>query len=336
MVNGSTISNQFLANLPIFKGENYDKWCGRMKVIFKFQDVLEIANVGFLALEKNATEAQRVYHRELIKKDGKGLLLINNNMNSNIFDKIIEQETTKEAWDTLEKLYGGDEKLNKVNMQSLRKKYENLQMKYDETIIEFFSKMVGLINQIKSYGEKTPELRKVEKVLRDLPLKFDHIVVAIEKSKDLSEMKLEELQAYLEAHEIRLKQRDSEKVFEQALQAKFFKKMKENSSNNKKVKQKWKKKLNDNGDVGKASRSQGETIINGANQNQKVKKKVDMKEVQCYCCHKFCHYVRYCYYNKNNDEAKGMTQFSHDASSESEDVILMDAIHLDSEKENVC
>lgn len=80
---------------------------------------------------------------------------------------------------------------------------------------------------MKSYGEKTSGLEKVENALRAISVKFDHIVVAIEESKDLLEMKLEELQASLEAHEMRLKQRDSEKVSEQALQANFFKKIKE-------------------------------------------------------------------------------------------------------------
>lgn len=36
-------------------------------------------------------------------------------------------------------------------------------------------------------------------------------------------------------------------------------KIKENFSSNNKVKEKWKKKLNDNGDADKASRTQGET-----------------------------------------------------------------------------
>lgn len=108
-------------------------------------------------------------------------------------------------------------------------------MKHDETVVKFFSKMVDLKNQMKSYGENTSELQKVEKVLRALPVKFDHIVVEIEESKDLSRMKLEEFKAFLEVHEMRLEQRDSEKVSEQELQAKFFKKMKENFSSNNKV-----------------------------------------------------------------------------------------------------
>lgn len=44
----------------------------------------------------------------------------------------------------------------------------------------------------------------MEKVLRALPFNFDHIVVVIKESKDLSDMKFEELQAPLEAHDLRL------------------------------------------------------------------------------------------------------------------------------------
>lgn len=68
-------------------------------------------------------------------------------MDSNIFENIIEEEMTKEAWNTLNKLYCGDKKFKEVKLQSLRKQYENLQMKDDETIAKFFSKMVSLTKQ---------------------------------------------------------------------------------------------------------------------------------------------------------------------------------------------
>jgi hypothetical protein len=45
---------------------------------------------------------------------------------------------------------------------------------------------------------------KIEKILKTLTEKFDQIVVAFEKSKDLSTMKIEELQASLETHELRV------------------------------------------------------------------------------------------------------------------------------------
>lgn len=59
-------------------------------------------------------------------------------------------------------------------------------MNNGEAISKFFSKLVALNNQIKLCGKKISEHHKVENVLRVLPAKFDHIVVVIEESKDLS------------------------------------------------------------------------------------------------------------------------------------------------------
>lgn len=81
------------------------------------------------------------------------------------------------------------------------------QMNYDEEITELFSRLMMMTNQMKLCEEKINEVEKMEKVMRPLTSILEYIVVTIEKSKDLSEMKLEELQTYLEAHELRLKQR---------------------------------------------------------------------------------------------------------------------------------
>ena len=47
----------------------------------------------------------------------------------------------------------------------------------------------------------------VGKILRPLAPKFDHVVVAIEESKDLSKLTKEELQGMLESHERRMAER---------------------------------------------------------------------------------------------------------------------------------
>lgn len=78
-----------------------------MRVVFIFQDVLEI-EWWFLELEENDTNAQIISQCELIKKDGKGLFVIHQCVDSIIFEKIIEEETTNGVWDTLKKLYEGD------------------------------------------------------------------------------------------------------------------------------------------------------------------------------------------------------------------------------------
>lgn len=56
--------------------EHYDRWCAQMRVIFKFQDVIEIVNDSLPALESNAVNTQKVVHCESGKKDGKCLFLI--------------------------------------------------------------------------------------------------------------------------------------------------------------------------------------------------------------------------------------------------------------------
>ncbi|KHN09230.1 hypothetical protein glysoja_048631, partial [Glycine soja] len=76
-----------------------------------------------------------------------------------------------------------------------------------------------LANSITSCGDTITNLTLVEKVLRTLNPRFDHIVVAIEESKDLESLSVDELQGSLEAHEQRLQERANDKATEQALQA---------------------------------------------------------------------------------------------------------------------
>lgn len=61
------------------------------------------------------------------------------------------------------------------------------------------------MNQMKGCGESITDLQKIEKVLRSLTVNYYYIVVSIEESENLTKMRLEELQASLETHEMRLK-----------------------------------------------------------------------------------------------------------------------------------
>lgn len=65
------------------------------------------------------------------------------------------------------------------------------QMKENEPVSEFFSRGVLLMNQMKACGESITNLQKIDKVLRSLTANFDYIVMYIEESKNLAEMKVE-------------------------------------------------------------------------------------------------------------------------------------------------
>ena len=109
----------------------------------------------------------------------------------------------------MNKAYAGADKVKKVRLQTLKRQFELLQMEENEGIGDFFGRLQVLTNSMKGYGEKFTDLILIEKVLRSLNPKFDHIVVAIEESKDLESMSIDELQGSFEAHEQRLQERNN-------------------------------------------------------------------------------------------------------------------------------
>jgi len=125
-------------------------------------------------------------------------------VSNEIFEKIMHYKSAKWTWDALEKLYYADGKLKKARLQALRRQYEVLTMEEEEYVSQYFDKVINFTNQMTRNGETVTDVMKVEKVLRTLTTRFDHIVVALEEYKDLDSMKIEELQASLEPHELRL------------------------------------------------------------------------------------------------------------------------------------
>ena len=96
------------------------------------------------------------------------------------------------------------EKVKTAKLQTLRRDFESLDMKELDTIDSFFTQLLRLVNQIRFHGETLEEERVVEKKLICLPPRFDSIVVAIEESKDLSQISIDEIHSSLISHEHRL------------------------------------------------------------------------------------------------------------------------------------
>ncbi|GKV46270.1 hypothetical protein SLEP1_g53265 [Rubroshorea leprosula] len=72
---------------------------------------------------------------------------------------------------------------------------------------------------MRKYGDDVLEQKVVEKILKSLPKKYDHIVAAIEESKDLAVLTTDELFGSLFSHEDRMKR------YEDAVENAFYNKL---------------------------------------------------------------------------------------------------------------
>ena len=77
-------------------------------------------------------------------------------------------------------------------------------MKDTETIDQFISQAMDVVNQLRSYGEDVTDRKVVEKILRSLPQQYDTLVTTIEKCKDLSTYSIEELTGSMLNNESRI------------------------------------------------------------------------------------------------------------------------------------
>ncbi|XP_019436003.1 PREDICTED: uncharacterized protein LOC109342481 [Lupinus angustifolius] len=193
-------TNSFPANLPILDGKNWSRWNIQMKAIMGFQELEEIVEEGYPEIDEASTEQQRIAYKENRKRDCKAMCLIHQCVDEAHFEKIAAARSSHEAWQILQKSNKGAEQLKKVRLQTMRRQYELMEMEMSEIIAQFFNRVISLTNQMKACGEVIKDQTIIEKVLRTLTPNFDHIIMAIEESKNLAELKIEELQGSLEAH----------------------------------------------------------------------------------------------------------------------------------------
>ena len=133
----------------------------------------------------NLTQVEKDVLREQRKKDGKALFYIHQAMHENILPRIAAKTNAKQAWDTLETSYQGLDKVKNSKLHTLRRDFESLPMKETNSMDSFYTRVVGLINQLKYNGENIED-KRVEKVLRSLPPKFKSLVVTLEENKGMS------------------------------------------------------------------------------------------------------------------------------------------------------
>ena len=125
-------------------------------------------------------------------------------MSPDEFHRISHITVAKEAWEILETTYNGMKKVKDTKLQMLTTRFEELKMSEDESFDSFYSKLNEVVVSKFNLGEKTEDSKIVRKILRSLPESFRAKVTAIEESKDLDDIKVQELIGSLQTYELSL------------------------------------------------------------------------------------------------------------------------------------
>ncbi|GJW57804.1 copia-type polyprotein [Tanacetum coccineum] len=162
-------SAMHLFQFPRLTKDNYGSWCIWMKALLGSQDVWEIVEKGIEKVddESSLSATQRV---DLQKAKRRIKVLLHSSIN------VLTIRC-----------------LRKLQIQPLLKKRERT------------FKM--LLKELIRNGESLSDTRVIEKIIRSLPPRFDYIVMAIEESKDIDSMTIDQLMRSLQALEEKLMKR---------------------------------------------------------------------------------------------------------------------------------
>ena len=191
------------AKIPYFDGHHYDHWSELMENLLRAKGLWKLVESGVDeprgAALTNIAEQQQLESDKL--KDHKVKHYLFRAIDRAVFEQILDRSTSKVVWDSLKRKYGGNDRVKRSLLNSLRRDFEVLEMKEGETITEYFSRVMAVANKMRSNGEEMPDSKVVQKILRTLTDRFTYVVVSIEESKDTESLSIDELQSSLVIHE---------------------------------------------------------------------------------------------------------------------------------------
>ncbi|KAL2498180.1 Uncharacterized protein Adt_23730 [Abeliophyllum distichum] len=207
---------------PVLDGTNYNYWKIHMTVYIQALDEKSWHSIirGYRppSIIENNIEIEKPCEQWVIadfnnaSRNSKALNAIFCFVDANQFRLISYCRIAKEAWEILQIAHEGTSKVKSCKLQMLTTEFENLRMKNNEAFKDFYARLCDISNQAHALGEKYSESKLVRKVLRSLPNRFHSKVTAIEESKDIDDIKIEELVGSLMTCELNLNTRKKEKA----------------------------------------------------------------------------------------------------------------------------
>ncbi|GJX52099.1 hypothetical protein Tco_0280468 [Tanacetum coccineum] len=217
------LEGQSMQRPPLFESDGFIYWKNRFETYVKSKDLdlwHVITDGDFPPIQFNPeTKKDEIvsFHKQnddlkkKLAKNNEAKMVIYNALPRKEYERIFMCQTAKEIWDTLLITHQGNNQVKANKIDLLVQQYEQFMIPEEESIDNAFAKFNTIITSLKALDEGFSSKNCVRKFLRALHPKWRAKVTAIEESKNLTTLSLDELIGNLKVYEELIK-KDSETV----------------------------------------------------------------------------------------------------------------------------
>ncbi|GJY97354.1 zf-CCHC domain-containing protein [Tanacetum coccineum] len=204
---------QSMQRPPLFEANCFIYWKNRFETYVKSKDIdlwyiIAHGNYKPTIKDKDGKDIAIPYekfdenHKKMISKNDEAKMVLYNALPKKEYERIFMCDTAQNIWDSLITTHQGNKQVKDNKIDLFVQKYEEFSITDDETIDCAFSRFNTIITSLKALDESFSSRNHVRKFLRALPSKWRPKVTAIEESKDLSKLSLDELVGNLKVYEV--------------------------------------------------------------------------------------------------------------------------------------
>ncbi|GJT50292.1 zf-CCHC domain-containing protein [Tanacetum coccineum] len=217
------LEGQSMQRPPLFESDGFIYWKNRFKTYVKSKDLdlwHVITDGDFSPIQNNLeTKKDEIvpFHKQnddlkkKLAKNNEAKMVIYNALPRKEYERIFMCQTAKEIWDTLLITHQGNNQVKANKIDLLVQQYEQFMILEEESIDNAFAKFNTIITSLKALDKGFSSKNCVRKFLKALHPKWRAKVTAIEESKNLTTLSLDELIGNLKVYEEVIK-KDSETV----------------------------------------------------------------------------------------------------------------------------
>ncbi|GJR60211.1 hypothetical protein Tco_1502373 [Tanacetum coccineum] len=207
------LEGQSMQRPPLFESDGFIYWKNRFETYVKSKDLdlwHVITDGDFPPIQNNPeTKKDEVvpFHKQnddlkkKLAKNNEAKMVIYNALPRKEYERIFMCQTAKEIWDTLLITHQGNNQVKANKIDLLVQQYEQFMIPEEESIDNAFAKFNTIITSLKALDEGFSSKNCVRKFLRALHPKWRAKVTAIEESKNLTTLPLDELIENLKVYE---------------------------------------------------------------------------------------------------------------------------------------